>query len=177
MMQAGQPERDRSFTPQNKAELLACIRQERARLEQAIAGLTEAQFLAPGPEGWSVKDHLAHLVTWEQILLVTHLQGRPFAEGAGMDAATAEVTAHMTAETGLNDYFYERDRHLPLAQVLADFHRSYQQVMAALETADFDNWTQPEDADDPESALLHHIIANTSEHYQEHADIIEAITR
>lgn len=168
--------RDCASIPRNKAELMACIQQERARLERAIAGLDEAQLLAPGPEGWSVKDHLAHIVTWEQIMLVAYLQGRSFAEATGMDEATAAATAHMSAETGLNDYFYERDKDLSLDQVLTNFHHSHQQVLAVLAAADFDDWLQPRDPDDPDSLLIYNVIGDTYEHYQEHAVIIEAIT-
>src|SRR5574341_330088 len=92
--------------PSSKTELLARIQAERAALEQAIANLSEAQMTALGPESWSVKDHLAHVVTWEQILVLAHLQGRSFAEAAHRDEATAAATAHMTAETGLNAYFH-----------------------------------------------------------------------
>jgi len=124
--------------PQDKAELMEHIRRERAALERAAAGLSETELIRPGPEGWSIKDHLAHLITWEQILIVHHLQGHSFAEAAQMDEATAAATADMTAEGGLNDYFYERDKNLPLSKVLADFDASHQRVLATLEGMSYD---------------------------------------
>lgn len=162
--------------PSSKAELLARVQAERAALEQAIANSSEAQLTAPGPEGWSAKDHLAHVVTWEQILVLAHLQGRSFAEAAHMDEATAAATAHMTAETGLNAYFHQRDKDRSLAEVLADFHRSYRRLLSVLEEMDFASLLAPRDPDDPHGQpLIHVVIGDTYAHYREHRRIIQAL--
>ncbi len=153
--------------PRDKAGLLSRIDRAWAALEESFAGLSEAQLTAPGPEGWSVKDHLAHIATWERILLVAHLQGRSFAEAAGMDDATAKATEEMTAETGLNDWFLQRDRGRPLADVLADVRETHARLLEALEDAEF-------------AALrerMGHVIGNTYEHYDEHRAIIRALVQ
>ena len=165
-----------SDIPRDKTELMTCIRDERAALEQVIGRLTEAQMTAPGPEGWSVKDHLAHLVAWEEILVVAHLQGRSFAEAAQMDEATAAKTAHMTAETGLNEYFQKRDKGRSLSEVLAMFHRSYRRLLVVLEEMDYARLLTPHDPTDPQSKLIHVVIDDTYAHYREHRQIIQALT-
>jgi uncharacterized protein (TIGR03083 family) len=164
-----------SSRPRDKIELIARIHRERAALEAAISSLDEVQMIAPGAGGWSIKDLLAHITTWEQVLLVHDLQSRSFAEAAGMDEATAAATAEMTAETGLNDYFYERDKDRSLADVLAGFRRSHHQILAALEELDDADLSRPNDPDDPESRLIDSIVGDTYAHYREHCGTIEAM--
>jgi hypothetical protein len=163
--------------PEDKTMLMAHIRRERAALEQAMTGLSEMELIRPGPEGWSIKDHLAHLVTWEQILIVHHLQGRSFAEAAQMDEATSAATADMTAEGGLNDYFYERDKNLPLSKVLADFEASHQRVLATLEGLSYEDLLRPRHAakGDDQPPVMKAVVDNTYGHYHEHRLIIESL--
>lgn len=153
-----------STLPATKTALLAQIRQDRAALEQWLAQLSPAQMTQPGPEGWSVKDHLAHLVAWEQVLLGRHLQGRPFPEVAGIDEAT--WSKGRMSEDEINAYFQARDKDLPLQEVLDRFHRSYQQVLDALEEIDEATLFAPfRNRPDPLAAV---VAGNTYEHYREH---------
>lgn len=161
-------EDDYATTPRDKAELMARIHRERTALEQTINRLDEVQMTTPGPEGWSVKDHVGHIDIWERILLIAHLQGQSFAQAADMDEATAKATEHMNAETGLNDFFFQRDRDRPLAGVLADFHETHQRLLDALEATEFAMLTKPH--------LAEHVIGDTYEHYREHHRIIQALT-
>src|SRR5262249_57929067 len=73
--------------PQTTEELLARIADGWAALNQRIASLTPAQLTAPGPDGgWSVKDHLAHLATWEGMLIAL-LEGKPIHTAFGISRA------------------------------------------------------------------------------------------
>lgn len=47
--------------------LLQHYRQLREELLAAIDGLSAAQMTEPSLDGWSVKDHLAHLALWDDI--------------------------------------------------------------------------------------------------------------
>jgi uncharacterized damage-inducible protein DinB len=51
----------------DRERLLQHYQQTRAELLAAIDGLTDAQMTEPSIDGWSVKDHLAHLVLWDEI--------------------------------------------------------------------------------------------------------------
>jgi hypothetical protein len=162
--------------PADKADLLRRIHAEWTTLEETLRSLSEAQITAPGPEGWSPKDHLAHLAIWERVLLVVHLQGRAFAEAAGMDEATARATQHMTAEDGLNDYFYRRDRDLSLEQVMQVLHTTHRQLLEALEAVDFEELMKPRHPGDAHPhGLIDAVIWNTYEHYSEHRRYILGI--
>lgn len=163
-------------TPASKAELMKHIHAEWAKLEHLVHSLTPAQMTAPGPEVWSVKDHLAHLASWQRVLTLQHLQGHSFAEATGMDEAALAATKGMTAETGLNDYFYERDKDLPLDDVLAAYTAVHQQVLAALESLPEADLFKPLYPQTSDRLLLDYIISDTYWHYWEHRVIIAAIT-
>jgi hypothetical protein len=51
----------------DRDELLTHYRRMRSELIVAIDGLTDAQMMEPSLDGWSVKDHLAHLALWDEI--------------------------------------------------------------------------------------------------------------
>ena len=73
--------------PRDTEELLARIANGWATLNQRIAPLSSAQLTAPGPDdGWSVKDHLAHLATWEGMLIAL-LEGKPIHSAFGLSRA------------------------------------------------------------------------------------------
>lgn len=153
--------------PHSIPELLTLIEAARADLVAAFDGLDEATLTRPGPEGWSVKDHLAHVTRWERVAQVVYLEGRTFAEAAGMDEATSRATEHMRAESGLNDWLHEHDRELTLAQTLERFHASYAELVARIEAT-------PWDALEPVE-VGSHVAGNTLGHYREHAGHIRGL--
>jgi uncharacterized damage-inducible protein DinB len=53
--------------PENKDELLQHYRRTREELMSAIDGLSDEQMSDPSLDGWSVKDHLAHLALWDDL--------------------------------------------------------------------------------------------------------------
>lgn len=53
--------------PEDREELLRHYRESRARLLAAIEGLTVDEMSELSIDGWSVKDHLAHLALWDDI--------------------------------------------------------------------------------------------------------------
>src|SRR5690349_10685076 len=92
------------------AQVLARISDSRAKLEQLITTLDEAALTRPGPEGWSVKDHLAHLTAWRRMVL-GFLDGRPQAEGLGIDP---KIVADGTEED-INAALEAQHKDKPLA--------------------------------------------------------------
>jgi hypothetical protein len=82
-------------------------------LMESLDGLTEAQMIVPSIDGWSVKDHLAHLTVWDEIRVLE--DGRI---SSGYDSAWP----HMTAEQNeaLNAITQAMRRALPLTQVMAE---------------------------------------------------------
>ena len=52
---------------EDRDALLQHYRQTRAELLSAIHGLSDELMTEPSLDGWSVKDHLAHLALWDNI--------------------------------------------------------------------------------------------------------------
>lgn len=131
-----------------------------------LAPLTEAQMTALGVnDGWSVKDNLTHLSAWHKRviqLLNATMQDTPLPDPTP-DLTTDEVNAQ----------FYEENRHRPLQDVRAEFRATYQQVHEAVQAISDEDLNKPLDWLDGRS-VGEYVPGNTYEHYQEHADIIEA---
>ena len=163
--------------PRTKAELLERIERARAALEQTISGLSDAQLVAPGSDGWSVKDHLAHLTTWEQGIAAL-LERRPRYAAMHLDEQT-----YLTAgEDDINSIIYEHNKDRSLAEVLAAFEQGHQQVLAALAgltDADlfktYSHYQPDEPGEDSGEPILRWIAGNTYEHYAEHEAWIQAL--
>ncbi|MHB8575504.1 MAG: DinB family protein [Dehalococcoidia bacterium] len=146
------------------AEMMRFVRQTRAELEGLVAPLSEAQMAGlKDHAGWSVKDHLAHIVAWEQVLL-RGLAGLPEYETFQMTAA--ELAAHGTTDA-VNEILYVRAKDSPLSVVLGDFHRSHEQVTRQLSTMTDADLKAPYALDDPRPKIQK-IAGDTYQHYAEH---------
>jgi len=166
---------DITSTPHSKAELLQRIHGEYDKLEQALSPLSDEQMLAAPAAGWSVKDLLAHITAWQQILLRFHIGRQPFAEaapGIAVDYATSDVDT-------INDALYRRDRDKPLPEVLEAFRRSHRQTLAAVEGMSeaelFGQYTPPGRDPSDGGQLINWVAGDTYEHYMEHRATIEAL--
>ena len=156
----------------NKVELLAAIREERARLEEVLGRLSAEQMARAAASGaWSVKDTLAHISAWEQWMVRWAGQLlRGETPHGPMPVETEDELDRLNAEN------YERNRYRSLEAVAADFRRSYGDALrlaeslpeGALQAEHPDTW--------PHGPLWYGVAANTCWHYREHLDSIrEAI--
>jgi hypothetical protein len=50
-----------------RANLLARVQAARADLLTAVEGLSNDQMLTPSLDGWSARDHLAHIAAWDEL--------------------------------------------------------------------------------------------------------------
>jgi len=152
--------------PSSKTELIDRIHRSRAALEKVIAPLNETELCAPGPaEGWAVKDHLSHIAAWEQFMLKHYIRGMTPHEAMEVNEATMQASD----ETATNEILYLRNKHHSADEVLAEFNRSYLEVLSTLEEVSFDELTKPRFPDDPEQRpLLTWVAGNTYGHYAEH---------
>jgi hypothetical protein len=159
--------------PTTKAALLQGIHKERKRLEDAIAGFSpELMSSASRPDAWSVKDNLAHIVAWEQKLLEWYNTG----------LVRKNQAMPQWNQPGLIDEInlkiYQRNRDRRLDDVLREFRVSYQQILNTVESIPGDgmftsgkyDWTG-------KGTLADYIVGNTSHHYSDHVEMIEAIKK
>ena len=150
-----------------KAELVDAIRAARERLEKALAELGKEQMTQPGVESnWSVKDILAHIVAWEQRMVLW--------VGQALRGEVPAIPATWDEVHRLNEQSYWENRDRPLAEVLAEFQRSYREALDVVEAAPEQDLIDPERFGWREGVPLARVVAaNTSWHYAEHLESIQ----
>jgi hypothetical protein len=99
--------------PRTVAEVLERVHTTWAALHEAIAGLSDQQLTQPGPEGWSVKDHLAHIMVWDSVPIAV-LRGEPQHRAFGLDR---DAYDRIDSVDQLNAIIYEQFKGVPLAEV------------------------------------------------------------
>jgi hypothetical protein len=152
-----------------KADVIADLRNARAKLLHAIEGLTDDQMLQVGAVGiWSVKDVLSHLVAWEAELVTTLSMLEQHKRLAPRIVEIEDID-------DWNDDQYRSSAARPLAAVLEDFHGVHKHLLGVLERLDNrtldDNRLWPWMEGEPLSYL---VAENAIWHEEEHADDIEA---
>src|SRR5256714_14442416 len=112
---------------ENKDELLRHFRRTREGLMSAIDGLSDEQMSEPSLDGWSVKDHLAHIALWDDL------------RAAEVERISAgyETALRMTGkqDAAYNEMSYDLRRNLSLDQVRWEFETSRQRLLNALSAA------------------------------------------
>lgn len=113
-----------------KDELIADLQAARARLLDALDGLTEDQMLRPGAVGvWSVKDTLGHLVAWEAELVTTLSRLDQYRRRAPTIMAIEDIDEW-------NEEQYHINARRPLRAILDDFHGVHKHLIQAIEALD-----------------------------------------
>jgi hypothetical protein len=138
--------------------LLTSLEAAWSALGDAYAGLSDGELVEPGVvDGWSVKDILAHITTWEQEAL-KHLPrviagGTPprYAAQGGIDAFNARATA--------------AGRQLSLAQVLRRRDQTHARLLDFIRG-------QPEGTFGVRTRARRRLRLDTYGHYPEHAAAI-----
>jgi hypothetical protein len=162
--------------PQSKAELIQKMETGWDMLDTFIRSLTPAQLTQPtDAAGWTVKDHLMHLVPWQDgVSALLEQQGESRAAAMGLDDATwgkdmDEVNAIMQ----------QHDRDLPLETVLQRLRGAHERmlsrVMALPEEALFYPYQQYDPASSYTDPIIGWIVGDSYEHYAEHIPWMQAI--
>ena len=112
---------------EDRDALLQYYRQTREELLSAIDGLGDALLTEPSLDGWSVKDHLAHLALWDDIRASEVVR-----ISAGHDSAW-----RMTPEQDedYNALAYDLRRGLSVEQVRWELATSRQRLLDAIASA------------------------------------------
>ncbi|MEZ4594372.1 MAG: ClbS/DfsB family four-helix bundle protein [Chloroflexota bacterium] len=148
--------------PTSKTDLLIAIEKERTALESYLETLTDEQLCAPGMVGeWSAKDVLAHLVAWEQMCLGWHY--------AGLRGETPELPApgfKWNQTPQLNQQIYEKYRDSSLAEIMARFQTSHQEILWVIEGLTNETlFTAGQMAWTGKNTLGAYFVSATSSHY------------
>lgn len=159
-----------------KAAMMEGIDQAWPVLEAAIRDIDEETFTTTGPDGWSVKDHLAHLEVWERYLLAV-LERRSPSSAIGIDLDTIRTTDDDT----LNALLVAPTRAQSADQVLAalrDTHVRLRTVIAALPDGDLERLVagyQPDELGDDTGTITAWITHICDEHLRDHTGWIQEL--
>lgn len=112
---------------EDREALLSYYREMHAALLAAIDGLSEAQLTETSLDGWSVKDHLAHLAAWDEIRASEVVR-----ISVGFNSAY-----RMTDEqdAAFNELLYATRRDLPFRQVRWESARAHETLLLAIRRA------------------------------------------
>jgi len=113
---------------ENRQSLIDHYREMRAELLAAIDGLTEAQVTGRTLDGWSVKDHLAHIALWDE---------KRAAEIARVSAGFAPAWQHMPDEQNqaYNDLTQTMRADLSPEQIRWELATTHQRLLDAITAA------------------------------------------
>jgi hypothetical protein len=150
--------------PISKAELMERIPPARRALESTLSHVSEVQMVTSDESGWSIKDHLSHLATWER-MIVAHLQ-------AGNDNEVVGLNYDAYAAAGLdeiNALIERQHKNRSLDGVLEEFHRSHAAVVEVIGRLSDADLARPYWDDEPDGrTVLDKVAGDTYRHYLEH---------
>ena len=168
--------------PESKSEFEEQLRNAWSQLQQTLDTLSDQQMTERKDDvGWTVKDHLAHLLPWEQGMIAL-LKHEPRYQAMGVDVAQHED------EDELNETLRAPYRSASLSDVrdrLRETHEALTAVVASLGPDDlFKTYShyQPDDdraarlGDDTGEPVLRWVVGNSSGHYLEHLPWIRALS-
>jgi hypothetical protein len=127
-------------------------------------------------EGWSIKDHIAHLAVWEDSVAVL-FRGRPRHEALGV--SPEEYARHSFDE--INAILWRRRKDSSPDAILTELGDIHSRLLGSLKELSGENLARPvrdvfpqaPASDDRPAADL--ILDNTSRHYSEHLAWMKAI--
>jgi uncharacterized protein (TIGR03083 family) len=145
-----------------------------SELQRYIASLTEAQLTQPtDAAGWTAKDHIIHLALWEEAGLAL-LEGKSKRE-------TLDIPQEIwdRDDDPVNAVLQERNRDMPLEQVMQTLREVHERMLKKLETMSDEDFQQPYSHYQPQSSeqrpIIRSVMADTINHYREHMPWIAAI--
>ena len=155
-----------SYVPASLDELLACIDREWVRLGSLLERMTPEQMQTPLENGWTPKDHLAHITAWERFMVGYAINGGPAHEALGVRADQLDP---WNVDT-INALIVQASAGRSLAEVRAAFESVHAEARAAVAGINWAEWDVPiqQGGDGPPEPRLDWIAGNTYEHYIEH---------
>jgi uncharacterized damage-inducible protein DinB len=112
---------------ERRDELLNHYRESRKALMAAIEGLSDKELSEPTLDGWSVKDHLMHLATWDE-LRASEIERISAGHESLWRLTEPQVEVY-------NDLVYELRREATPAQAKWEIERSRDRLLSAIESA------------------------------------------
>jgi hypothetical protein len=162
----------------SKARLIKRILRSRGELEALVDSLTPAELgEITSPDGWTVKDHLAHLAVWEAGT-VAMLGKQPRFAAMGLNPAFVATNS----EEEINQRIFELNREKTAAEVLEYFQQVHGQMMETLNALSEEelyhtySYFQPDDpGEDRGIPVIEWVKGNTYDHFDSHVEWIRKL--
>ena len=158
--------------PTNKVELLARIQATHQQLDDLLAPLSEKRMDRHILESnWALKDVLAHITFWEQRLLVML---RNAARGETTPSLLAPDEDWQVGVDRVNAEAFAANQHRMVADIRADYHASFNEVVATLTATPEEALFAPTGyAHLFDESVIGIIAGNTYGHYEEHLPMVQ----
>jgi hypothetical protein len=162
--------------PESKAEFQQQLADAWSQLQKTLDSLSEEQMTQRADVvGWTVKDHLAHLIPWEQGMIAL-LKHEPRYAAMGVD-----VSQH-DDEDQLNESLREPFRSKSLSEVRQQLSETHGEMSALIESLGpddlfkgYSHYQPDEPGEDRGEPVLRWVVGNSSGHYLEHLPWIRKI--
>jgi len=157
--------------PRTKDEFLTDLAAAWSELQEALDGFSEEQMTRRKDRvGWTVKDHLSHLVSWERGIIAL-LKKEPRWQAMGLDPDLVR----RRSEDELNQIMRDQAEALSLAEVRQRLSESHEELAALVASMDAEDLLkayshfQPDESGKGSTApILGWVVGNSSAHYREH---------
>lgn len=156
----------------DKTEILNTLRDEKDRWERLLAAMSEQQITAPVLDGnWSIKDVMAHLMTWQQrtnarLTAAAHNTDPKFPDWPqGLDPEVEDVQK-------INDWIYATNREKPWDEIFQQWRAGFQQVLDTAEAIPDDVLFKPGYFPWMQEWAIADVLQATYEHHAEHYEIV-----
>jgi hypothetical protein len=164
--------------PQTISELLGLIETEKAAFLRAVDGLSEQKLAAPvGPEGWAIKDHMAHLVAWQDGITAL-LRREPRWQAMGL-ASAEELAGGFDAVNAKIQALHAGKSIAEIRAMLEDSHSRMVATLQSMQDADlqrpYADYLSDAPADRRDDPIVGWISGNTFGHYAEHRPWVEEL--
>ncbi len=161
--------------PATKAELLAFMQDQWNGFVRASDALPDDIWLsAVNDDGWSIRDHVGHVVLWTRSEIPLLTDGVPIAQTAGIP----DAVWHSTDENAVNEWFRATLQDRSPADIRAERDRVFPILIEAVSAIPEEDFAKParrsglEDSDRP---LLTVMSENYGLHFDDHRAQIEAL--
>jgi len=161
-----------------KTELMADIERDWTAINRLLDGLTRRQLTQiRNPDGWAVKDHVAHLTVWEESAIV-FLQGMPRHTGLGVPESVY-LTGDLDA---INQVIFQQRRNTSWEYARRGFQTTHARLLALLAPLNDADLLKPyahylpdEPGEEEGPPAIDIVYGNTAHHYRLHQAWIEAM--
>lgn len=157
-----------------KSELLSAIEDRWSRLQKLLLKLTPADKERPLADGWTPKQHVAHLTAWERSLFAL-LRKQQRSQAMGLPVYLWDSAD----EEKINAFIAEEAAARPLETVAAESIATHGELVRLLESMTPDEFElpyssyQPFDPEPNARPIIGWVHGNTWEHDEEHIGWLE----